>query len=75
MPFDFYFGLMMSDDSSYFFVEGIAVNHDDVATSETTDLDIGAEADNLETLRMSGTWMFFFHLYLVVKSIARDYQG
>jgi hypothetical protein len=42
VPFDFYFGVVMSDNGSYFFIEDGSVNHDDVATSKATNFDIGA---------------------------------
>ena len=64
----------MGDDALDLLVETIAIDEEDVATSKANDLDIGAQADDLESLAPADARMGLFHLDLVVEVI-RDHHG
>ena len=64
----------MGDDALDPLVEAIPIDEEDVPASETNDLNVGAQADDLESLASSDTRMGLFHLDLVVEVI-RDHHG
>ena len=64
----------MGDDALDSLVEAIAIDEEDVPASEANDLNVGAQADDLESLASSDARMGLFHLDLVVEVI-RDHHG
>lgn len=64
----------MGDDALDSLVEAIAIDEEDMATSKANDLDVSAQADDLESLASSDARMGLFHLDLVVEVI-RDHHG
>ena len=60
---------MGSDDLSDLSIELITIDHKDIAATQTLDLDVGSDPDDLESLAMGGTRMGTLHLDFVVEGV------